>query len=257
MNEPIQVFDSTGDAYQRSFHVFLQHTDQKTKARRWFEIFLTSLPQTKVMIDAGAGSGELTAWLAPWFEQTIAVEPNPFLLEKLQRVLPTAEAICKPILEATPSRKADLLVCSHTFYYIAASSWGDHLDRLLSWTKPTGSLVIVLQHHETDCMRMLEHFCGHHFNLSVLADRMRKTHGSRYTMDLRRDEAYIETPDFDTAFVIAVFMLNLLPLHAPPSRSAVESYIRSHFTPVRNGYRFSCHQGFLQIRGNEGHVENR
>src|SRR5687768_2949412 len=118
MTNCIQVFDSSGDAYKQSFQVFLDNTDQKKNARRWLESFLKTLPRTNVMIDAGAGSGELTAWLAPWFGKTIAVEPNPFLLEKLQSLLPAAEAVCQPIVDAMPSAKADLVMCSHTFYYL-------------------------------------------------------------------------------------------------------------------------------------------
>jgi hypothetical protein len=251
MTNCIQVFASSGDAYKRSFQVFLDNTDQKKNARRWLDIFLQTLPRTKVMIDAGAGSGELTAWLASSFEKTIAVEPNPFLLEKLQTLLPTAEVICKPILDAMPSAKADLVMCSHTFYYLPQSSWLEHAERLLSWMQFTGSILIVMQHHDTDCMRMLEHFCGHRFNLSFLADMLRAKHGSRYTMDMVRNDAHVETRDFKSTFMIAEFMLNLLPLQVPPPTAAVESYIRSHFTPVQDGYRFSCHQDILQIRGNE------
>jgi hypothetical protein len=247
----VAVFDSSGEAYERSFKVFLQHTDQKKRARRWLETFLTSLPSKQVLIDAGAGSGEVTFWLSPSFNKTIAVEPNPFLLQKLQSVLPQAEGICKPILEATPSAKADLILCSHTFYYIPQPSWMAHLDRLLTWMQPTGSLVIVLQHHDTDCMRMLEHFCGHRFNLTTLADMLKAKHASRYDLRLVRDDAYIETSTFESAFTIAEFMLNLLPLQAPPSKAALESYIRSQFVPLQRGYRFSCHQDFLQIRSAE------
>jgi hypothetical protein len=250
----IQVFDSSGDAYKQSFQVFLDNTDQKQNARRWFETFLKILPSTNVLIDAGAGSGELTAWLAPWFEKTIAVEPNPFLLEKLQRLLPAADAICEPILDARPSAQADLVMCSHTFYYVPQSSWLQHAERLLSWMQPTGRTIIVMQHHETDCMRMLEHFCGHRFNLSLLAEMLRVKHGGRYTMELARNDAHVETHDFASTFIIAEFMLNLLPLPVPPSEAAVEVYIRSHFTPAGAGYKFSCHQDILQIRTEDGHV---
>ena len=249
MTDCIQVFDSSGDAYKRSFQVFLAHTDQKQNARRWLETFLKTLPSTNVLIDAGAGSGELTGWLAPWFDKTIAVEPNPFLVEKLRRLLPAAEAVCQPILDARPSAQADLVMCSHTFYYVPQSSWLEHAERLLSWMKPTGRTIIVMQHHDTDCMRMLEQFCGHRFNLSLLADLLRVKHGTRYTMDIVRNDAHVETHDFTSTLIIAEFMLNLLPLSVPPSKAAVESYIRSHFTPIQDGYRFSCHQDILQIRG--------
>jgi SAM-dependent methyltransferase len=244
----IKVFDSSGEAYKQSFQVFLENTDQKARARRWLENFLNVLPRKRVLIDAGAGSGEVTAWLSPSFEKTIAIEPNPFLLKKLVALLPDADVICKPILDAAPSAKADLVLCSHTFYYLAPSTWMDHLERILTWIEPAGNVVIVLQHHDTDCMRMLEHFCGHRFNLSTLVDSLKRTYDNRYNMQLIRDDAYVVTADFQATFIIAEFMLNLLPLEVPPPKAAVESYIRSHFLPVQDGYRFSCHQDFLHIR---------
>jgi hypothetical protein len=57
------------------------------------------------------------------------------------------------------------------------------------------------------------------------------------------------------AFNIAEFLLNLLPLQVPPSKAALECYIRSHFTPVADAYRFSCHEGILQIGNNTKYVE--
>jgi hypothetical protein len=50
------------------------------------------------------------------------------------------------------------------------------------------------------------------------------------------------------AYVIAEFMLNVLPLANPPRRTDLEAYIRSHFQDPQHGYRFSCSQDFLQIR---------
>jgi hypothetical protein len=247
MDGCIQVFDSTGDAYHRAFQVFLQNTDQKKNAREWFGTFLNRLGGRDVLIDAGAGNGELTAWLSAWFEKTIAIEPNPFLLAKLQTRIPRAEVIGKTISESVPSSRADLVVCSHTFYYLPQSSWLENLERLLSWMQPTGRTVIIVQHHDTDCMRMLDHFCGHRFNLSTLAEMLRAKHGARYKTDIIRNDAHVETRDFESAYIIAEFMLNLLPLSAPPAVAALESYIRSHFEPVGHGYRFSCHQDFLHI----------
>jgi hypothetical protein len=65
----------------------------------------------------------------------------------------------------------------------------------------------------------------------------------------------VETRDFESTFIIAEFMLNLLPLQVPPSKAALECYIRSHFTSVPDGYRFSYHQDILQIGNNAEYIE--
>jgi hypothetical protein len=57
----------------------------------------------------------------------------------------------------------------------------------------------------------------------------------------------VTAPDLATAYVIAEFMLNLLPLPNPPARGIVEKYIGDHFANREDGFRFSCHQDFLTI----------
>ncbi len=247
-DECIRVFDSQGGAYERAFQVFLENTDQKKNARRWLERLVERLPSKGTFVDAGAGSGEVTAWLSRFFQTTIAIEPNPFLREQLRRSVPAAELIGKPILEARPREAADLILCSHTFYYIDPSRWLEHAERLVSWMAPEGVTILVLQNRDTDCMAMLEHFCGRRFDLTELAEAFRAKLGGRYLVELTRDEAHVETGDFESAYVIAEFMLNLLPLTRPPLKSRVEEYVRARFAAPKGGYRFSNHQDFLQIR---------
>jgi hypothetical protein len=250
-HELVQVFDSQSSAYERAFEVFLQHTDQKRNARRWLQRFVETLPTKQTLIDAGAGKGELTNWLAPWFQRTIAIEPNLFLLEELRRTISAAEVIATPILEARPPAPGDLVLCSHIFYYIDRSQWLAHLERLTSWMVPTGATLVVLQDRDTDCMGMMEHFLGWRYDLSEFTEVFQAKYGTRYRIALSRDEAFVETRDLEFAFVIAEFMLNLVPLKAPPRKADVVQYIEDHFSTQPNGYRFSCHQDFLQIRSRD------
>lgn len=247
-DERIRVFDSQGDAYKQAFRIFLENTDQKKNARRWLNRLVESLPSKGTFVDAGAGSGEVTAWLSRFFQRTIAIEPNPFFLAQLQQSVPTAGLIDTPILAAQPPKDADLVLCSHTFYYIERRRWLEHLERLVSWISPRGVTVVVLQNRDTDCMVMLEHFFGCRFDLTELAEDFRARLEDRYLVETTRDEAYVEAKDFESAYVIAEFMLNLLPIEQPPLKSRVEEYIRARFSTSSGGYRFSNHQDFLQIR---------
>src|SRR6185503_8608209 len=246
--ERVRIFDSQGEAYKQAFQIFLDHTDQKRNARRWLQQVVDGLPARKVFIDAGAGKGEVTRTFADAFERTIAIEPNVYLLTQLQRAVPVAEAIGQPIMTAQPAAQGDLVLCSHTLYYIPAADWLAHLERLVSWMSPTGVTIVVLQHRESGCMNMVHHFFGHRFELRRTADMFRAKHGNRYEVVTTLDPAEVVTPDMTTTFAVAEFMLNLLTMEHAPGRREVEAYLQTHFASSGNGYRIPVDQDFLQIR---------
>lgn len=250
--ERVRVFDSQGEAYKQAFQIFLDHTDQKRNAKRWLQEVVDRLPARRVLIDAGAGNGEVTRTLAHAFDRTIAIEPNLYLLKQLQQVVPVAEAIGRSIMAAQPPAQGDLVLCSHTFYYIPAEDWLGHLERLVSWMSPTGVTVVVLQHRESGCMNMVHHFFGHRFELRRTADMFRLKHGDRYEVMTTLDPAHVVTPDLTKTYAVAEFMLNLLDIKEAPTRRDVEAYLQTHFAAPQDGYRIPVHQDFLQIRARTG-----
>ena len=153
-----------------------------------------------------------------------------------------------PILAAQPAARGDLVLCSHTFYYIPPEEWLVHLERLVSWMTPTGVTIVVLQHRESGCMNMVHHFFGHRFELRRTADAFRAKHGDRYDVVTTLDPAHVETSDLDKAYAVAEFMLNLLDIKSPPTRQDVEAYVRANFATQDGRYRIPVHQDFLHIR---------
>jgi SAM-dependent methyltransferase len=246
--ERVRAYDSRSEAYHQAFQVFLDHTDQKATARRWLDGLVQSLPVRRVFLDAGAGNGQVTAWFLEQFERTIAIEPSPSLSADLRRTCPNAEVLPVTILDAQPAVPGDLILCSHVLYYIEQSAWRANVARMASWLAPSGALVIVLQNHETDCMRMLEAFHGRRFDLAALAGEFEEEHGQQYQVERQVVPAHVTAPDLACAYVIAEFMLNLLPMPNPPARHALEEYVCKHFAVPAGGFRFSCHQDFLVIR---------
>jgi SAM-dependent methyltransferase len=244
----VRVYDSQSEAYHQAFQTFLDHTDQKVNARGWLDGLVQSLPARRVFLDAGAGNGQVTAWFLEQFERTIAIEPSPSLNADLRRTCPKAEVLPVRILDAQPAVRGDLVLCSHVLYYIDQSQWRAHLARMASWLAPGGTLVIVLQNHETDCMRMLETFLGRRFDLAALATEFGKEHEQQYRVERQLVPAHITAPDLGTTYVIAEFMLNLLPIPEPPPRSALEEHVSKHFAVPGGGFRFSCHQDFVVVR---------
>lgn len=248
--EPILVYDSQSEHYRHAFETFLGTTDQKRNAGEWLDHFIARLSQKGVFIDAGAGTGQLTSWLAPKFSQTIALEPNPALCAQFRHGCPDIELLQQSISEATPSSLADLVLCSHVFYYIPRERWLESLEKMVSWLGPGGVVLVALQNPATDCMHMLQHFLGQCFDVQSLVDHFQNGHGDTYRVTLDTVPAQVQTSDFLSAYVVAEFMLNLLPITTPPPQKALEEYVSRFFVGPEVGYRFSCHQDFFQIQRN-------
>lgn len=248
MERPVHVrsFTSSGSEYHRAFATFLAHTDQKDKAYAWLGSEVDSLTNRGVLIDAGAGTGKLTAWLAPRFEHVNAIEPNPSLVAELRQTCPAAEIISTDIGDASPSEMADFILCSHVFYYISRPEWETTLRTMMGWLNPGGVLAIALQNPETDGMRMVAHFLGGRFDLDALR-RAAQAEGDRFEAHLETVHAHIRAPDLQTACEIAEFVLNVLPMPSPPTWDDLERYVAERFRQSDGSYLLSCHQDFLRV----------
>lgn len=248
MSARVHLYHTQTEQYQRAFQTFLEHTDQKTQARAWLQRYVEGLPSRRVFLDVGAGNGQVTAWLMGNFQRTLALEPSPVLREALKQACPAIEVFSDPVEEAHPTAAADLVLCSHVLYHIPPQAWCDVLGRLVSWTAPGGAAIVVLQHHHSDCMKMVRHFGGKQYDLVALADEFRSRFGHQYEVRVDTVSAQVTTPDFATAYQVGEFMLNAFPIPAAPLREDLESYLRTHFEQPGAGYRFSCDQDFLQAR---------
>ena len=140
------------------------------------------------------------------------------------------------------------MLCSHVLYYIAGAEWMAHLERLASFLSPDGVLVVVVQHHGSDCMQMLKHFFGRRFDLAALARTFQGEKGDHYEVRIETVPAHVTTSDLASAYTIAEFMLNLLPIEDPPAKTELERYVRTNFSCPQGSYHFSCDQDFLHIR---------
>ncbi|SDL28478.1 class I SAM-dependent methyltransferase [Nonomuraea jiangxiensis] len=242
----VKIVDPMSADYDAAFAAFLAHTDQKERAHEKLVHIAARLARRRTLIDAGAGTGQTTALLARHFAHTIAIEPNEHLRRKLARTCPDATILGEDIATALPDRLADLVLSAHVFYYLPPASWLTALQRLASWTAAGGSVVVILQNPDTDCMRLLRHFTGRRFDLRALG-RTFAGADHDWEMSVSTEPAVIDAPDLDTAVIIAQFLLNLVPLPDPPTVDDVATYLRDRFR-VPGGYRFSCDQDFLELR---------
>ena len=242
----VKCFDSTTSEYTRAFQTFLSHTDQKEQALAWLDREVSALGGRKVAIDAGAGTGKLSAWLRTRFGSVIGIEPNPSLAEEFRSTCPKLDLIQATILAAKPVVAADFILCSHVFYYLPRSEWEANLRQLIGWLAPGGVLAICIQNSGTDCMRMVDHFIGGRFRLSELSAAAESAPGGPYRVRLDTVPARIQTQEFATACEVAEFILNVLPMDDPPAWSDLENYVAKNFA-CAGGYEFSCDQEFLRV----------
>jgi trans-aconitate methyltransferase len=244
----VRVYSSLGEDYHAAFKEFLDHTDQKANAMAWLEREVASLPRRETFIDAGAGNGKLTTWFVPRFERVIAVEPNASLAAELRAACPSATVLPTTIGQADPPARAEFILCSHVFYYIDHGQWLPDLQRLAGWLRPGGLLALALQNRDTDCMRMVRHFTGRTIDLPDLADAFKGVAEGRYEVRVETVPARIRTDMLASAYTIAEFMMNVMPLTSPPPRADLERYVEQHFRKPGGGYEFSCDQDFLRVR---------
>ncbi len=248
MPHRVKGYDSQSSAYHQAFQVFLDHTDQKVKAQQWLNRLVQTLPSRRVFIDIGAGNGKVTSWFMGSFNHTIATEPNESLRAELKKNCPQIEVLPARILDLQIPASGDLVLCSHVLYYIAGAEWMANLERLASFLSPDGVLVVVVQHHGSDCMQMLEHFFGRRFDLAALARTFQGEKGDHYEIRIETVPAHVTTSDLASAYTIAEFMLNLLPIEDPPAKTELERYVQTNFSCPQGSYHFSCDQDFLHIR---------
>jgi hypothetical protein len=142
---------------------------------------------------------------------------------------------------------ADCVVCSHVFYYIPRAAWDENAARLVSWLKPGGWLAICLQNPNTDCMKMVHHFIGDRLDLTTLMQVPDLQDRSRFNVAIDTVPASIKTTSLQSACEAAEFVLNVLPMSAPPRWSDLERYVSEKFQRSDDTFEFSCNQDFLHV----------
>lgn len=247
MEPLLRLYDSSSDDYRRAFALFLANTDQKQNTREWMLARVRRLPEHRLFIDAGAGNGEITAWISDQFERTIAIEPNDGLRAELSGRCPNIEVLGCTIAEAAPNASADLIVCSHVLYHVPRDQWLDHIDRMASWLAPAGELAVVLSSLQSDELALLNDFLNLQFDLRTLGDVYLRSAGGRFAVEVKSIPSCFESPRFEDAYSIAELVLNSFPTHCPPMRRDVEDYVRRRFA-VDGGFRLSFHQDVLLVR---------
>ena len=221
-DELIPIFGHENQLYRDYFSSFLKHTDEKKRSRDWFSReLLPRIGTRNVLIDAGAGNGELLSHFLPQFHRCIAIEPSPVFARDLLQLIPE-EALYQTTILGAPSSlpKANLVVESHVKYYIPLEEWEINTDRLISWLAPGGCLVEVLKSEHSDFQIMIAEFLGREYmrELQHFAWQYSRKAGIKLEVDTR--EAWVKCTSLEIMLGIAIFIvltvaIGLIKMAAP------------------------------------------
>jgi SAM-dependent methyltransferase len=144
----------SGDDYEKVFtEGYLFHTDEKEVLAGVLRQLLAGRRFASAL-DVGPGDGTMAAILAEHADRLTAVEPQAGFARKLRRRIPRVK-IAGSLIQDVSFRKAsfDLILASHMLYYIPLDGWDTLLERLLSWLKPGGLLLVVMSAGDSDWFR--------------------------------------------------------------------------------------------------------
>ena len=252
--ELIPVFHYKDRLYHQYFGWFLQHTNEKERIWDWFsQELLPQISTRDVLIDAGAGNGELLSHFSPKFHQCIAIEPNPAFANNLLKFIPDKFFYQTTIIGAPGLLpKANLVVASHVKYYIPSEEWKINTDRLISWLAPGSCLVEIFESIHSDFQRMRREFLGREYvrELQHFAWQYSRQKNIEVKVDTR--EAWVTCTSLEIMLGIAIFMMNdLAPeiLSNHPGRPTCEQlaqWIHQNYYSSDGVYRMYCTQDFMQ-----------
>jgi hypothetical protein len=235
-------------AYREAFTRFLAGTDEKTNTHAYLRGILQQLPTRQVLLDVGPADGTTTRYLAPHFGRIVCIEPSEPMRRALTLSCPQAEVVSEPVAEAKIDVRADLVLLSHVLYYLPRDQWAATVSRIMEWMAPGGLLLVLLQNPDEACMRMVQHFTGHRFDLRELADELAALPpGLIDSISLDTVPACYRSGDLNETVAVAEFHLSI-PGAPSYSRDAVEAYVRQHLRDDNGGYALRHDQHVLRLQ---------
>ncbi len=253
-DELIPIFAYENKLYQDYFAWFLKYTNQKKQIWNWFsQELLPKISAREVLIDAGAGNGELLSQFLPEFSRCIAIEPNTDFTSVLRQLIPNEDLYQTTILNVPSSLpQANLVVQSHVKYYIPLEEWEINTERMISWLAPDGCLVEVLQSKDSDFQIMIAEFLGQEYvrELRQFAEQYDCTR--KIKIEVETKDAWVSCPCLEMMLGVAIFMINNVPPHVLknhpnlPTRKQLAKWIHQNYYSSKGIYQMSCGQDFVQ-----------
>lgn len=250
------------DRYARAFELFVRSTNEKQVLTAmigkilWRSFPLEALEQEGSFLDVGAGSGDLAEPLLRYFSNGVAVEINAAEIRKLAaRGLPNLEVLNGSLQEYEPRQNFDMILASHMLYYLEPEERLVQTERVLSWLKEPGKLVIILNSAGRS-PGSISHFLATMKAKDKEADPEEIAAALRakgWRVDTEKAISRVEEADADAMYEILNFFLrdsiDGADALAPEIRHYMEEYLRDD---ERGVYRLFIPQEILVVHSGTG-----
>lgn len=220
-NHTAKGYEYKNKVHETPFETFLRYSDEKERSSAKLAEILQEGPlDSPSILDIGTGTGEYLALSLSKVSdltnpQLTLIEPSVDLVKHLKGQFPglAPQVLNIEFEQFTSNEKFDVVLASHIFYHFTSDSWPRQLERMLSYLKPHGRLIIVGR-EEDDTYELKSRFkpvlLGKGvrvvLNKDVLAALPRKTTVSHY-----RAESQLTVPlddSLEDTIAIVEFFIN-------------------------------------------------
>lgn len=104
------------------------------------EAVLKYVPERQLAWDCGAGSGQFTQWLAPYFHQVLATDLSAAQLAQAQALANVAYRAAPAEQSGLPDHSADLITVAQAIHWFNFDDFYREVRRVL---KPSGCLAVI------------------------------------------------------------------------------------------------------------------
>ncbi|KKP95867.1 MAG: hypothetical protein US13_C0002G0177 [candidate division TM6 bacterium GW2011_GWE2_36_25] len=112
----------------------------------------------KLLLDIGAGNGEITTGIADRFDHIVAIEPSKTLFEQLRKVCRTQKftLVEKPFEKVILDQKFDVIISSHSFQFITNPTY--ELTRIKELLSDSGMLILINLKQDCEYIKLYHKF---------------------------------------------------------------------------------------------------
>ncbi len=213
------------------------------------------LKQNGDFLDVGASDGVITEALMPYFKRGVAVEIDEHVSERLRsKEIHGLDVVTAPIQEYAPDHKFDVILVSHSLYYIEEKDRMDQIKRMASWLKPGGKLILLYTVHgdsQKDLSRMKKALGvpSQPIDGRAIKDSL-TSEGFEASFEILESAV---TADLDGMLKIVPFVLKKSSLQAATIKSQIQEYIeRNLWDEAQHNYRLNIPQELLIINSRRG-----